>query len=465
MRLVRRTSRSEDTKVSRSAAGGTIECVDGESQPSSLRRRRRMMWGAADQAASSFTNLLVAIFVGRAVSPAEFGNFAAAVLAYQIANGLLRGMVSEPVVVRWSGSARSSSEPTIEASLGAAVVLAALVGVAVCGVGLLGGGSFRTQMLLLAVLLPGLQLQDAVRFVALTWARPAVAAFSDLVWCGLMLAGGLALAYDGVASPFPYFAVWAVSGAIAGPVGLLALRVRPRVRRTGSYLSEHSTLVATYGFESVAQRGAPRIATVGIGLLAGVTEFAGFRGAMLFGTQIALLTQTVRLVVIPESVRRESVRAQASLAMRAMWVLVAVTVVGSAILLVVPPVLGRQLLGDTWELAQPLLLWVLIRQVFSAWALGPEIGLRAFANARLSFWSRLANSILLIVLGVAGAAVGGAMGAAIGMAAAQAISTVIWFAAYRIVLRSEIAAERARAEDVGVPSSGTVARLSESLEP
>lgn len=394
-------------------------------------RRRRLGWGVADQGISSLTNLLPAVFVGRAVGAAEFGRFAGVMLAYQIASGLLRGVVSEPVIVRYSRATRSESEAAVRASLGASLTLGALTAVPVALIGVLDDGSFQRMMAVLALTLPALQLQDAMRYVALAWGRPAVAAWNDLLWLAITLVAGGVMAAMDVTTALPYFVAWTVGGAVAGPVGLIALRVRPEPSAAGIYLGQHGNLAAAYGFESVAQRGAPRLASIGVGVVAGVREFAGLRGALLFATQLAVLTQAVRLVAIPESVRGRGPREQAHIAMVAMWWLTGVTAAGSLVLVVLPAWAGRQLLGETWALAKPLLAWVLLRQVLAALALGPEIALRGFAAARASSWARLINSVLLIVLGIGGAVVDGATGAAVGMALAQGLATVVWFAYLR----------------------------------
>lgn len=401
-------------------------------------RRGRSVWGILDQGLSSVTNLAVAVFVGRAVDPAEFGRFTGAVLAYQVASGLLRGAASESLTVRASGMTADESRPDVQGSLALSMVGGALVAVALVVVAFVGDGSFRAMTLILAASLPLLALQDAVRYAALTLGRPKVAVVSDAAWLVVLLAAGMWLASGEGDTATPYFTAWAVAGALSGPVGLALLRVGPRPGRVREYWHRHRPLILAYGTEAVAQRGAPRLSVASVGFFASVSAFAGLRGAILFGSQMSVLIQAVRLVTVPEAVRAGQPRERMRVAMGATAALVATLTIGAVVLMSLPDEVGRQLLGDTWALARPLLVWVLLRQILEAVTVGAEIGLRALERPRESLRARSIGTVLLVAAGVGGAALDGANGAAAAMAGGQAVAALVWFGYMRSSYRSAL---------------------------
>ena len=62
----------------------------------------RLAWTVGDQVLSSGTNFALGIVIARMVSLREFGVFTLVYATYQIALGIARALVSEPLVVRFS---------------------------------------------------------------------------------------------------------------------------------------------------------------------------------------------------------------------------------------------------------------------------------------------------------------------------------------------------------------------------
>ena len=92
---------------------------------------RKSVWGLADQALSSATNVALTIVVAREVGTADLGAFGVAYAAYLILVGLSRAVSSEPLLVRHAqGGARESTGIALACGVvtgallyGAAVVL------------------------------------------------------------------------------------------------------------------------------------------------------------------------------------------------------------------------------------------------------------------------------------------------------------------------------------------------------
>ena len=72
---------------------------------SSVRRATlRIGWGVADQGMSSFTNFAANIYVARALGAVEYGAFALAFVTYSFALNASRGLATDPLLVRFSGT-------------------------------------------------------------------------------------------------------------------------------------------------------------------------------------------------------------------------------------------------------------------------------------------------------------------------------------------------------------------------
>ena len=65
---------------------------------------RRLSWGVADQAVSSLTNFAVSIYVVRTLGAVQFGAFGLAYVTYSFVLNASRGVATEPLMVRFSGT-------------------------------------------------------------------------------------------------------------------------------------------------------------------------------------------------------------------------------------------------------------------------------------------------------------------------------------------------------------------------
>src|SRR5690349_13877198 len=65
---------------------------------------RRLGWGVADQIVSSLTNFAVSIYVVRALGAVQFGAFGLAYVTYGVALNASRGLATDPLMVRFSGT-------------------------------------------------------------------------------------------------------------------------------------------------------------------------------------------------------------------------------------------------------------------------------------------------------------------------------------------------------------------------
>src|SRR5881275_2314807 len=65
---------------------------------------RRLSWGVADQAVSSLTNFAVSIYIARTLGAVQYGAFSLAYVTYGFALNASRGLATDPLLVRFSGT-------------------------------------------------------------------------------------------------------------------------------------------------------------------------------------------------------------------------------------------------------------------------------------------------------------------------------------------------------------------------
>src|SRR5215467_11198941 len=90
-------------------AGAKTGGWPGKSPATRLRRLavqviRRLSWGVADQGMSSISNFAVNIYIARSLGAVQYGAFALAYVTYSFALNASRGLATDPLLVRFSGT-------------------------------------------------------------------------------------------------------------------------------------------------------------------------------------------------------------------------------------------------------------------------------------------------------------------------------------------------------------------------
>jgi O-antigen/teichoic acid export membrane protein len=146
---------------------------------------RRAGWSFVDQALSSATNFALGIFVAAVTVPAELGAFSLVYAAYGVCLGLSAGLVSTPLVVRFSARAGTAPATAALRSVRAALAVGLVSGLVVVLAATVLPTSVRSSVLVLGLGLPGLLTQEAWRFAFVAQGRSAAAAANDAVWAVL----------------------------------------------------------------------------------------------------------------------------------------------------------------------------------------------------------------------------------------------------------------------------------------
>ncbi|KQZ66857.1 oligosaccharide flippase family protein [Nocardioides sp. Root151] len=389
---------------------------------------RRLSVITIDQVVSGASNLLIAVLAARFLGVASFGLFGIIFMVYVTAQGLARAMVCEPVLVH--------PEEAVErpgAVIGSASVVGSLIALVVLASGLVAhffDADLRNGLLVLAVSLPFLVLHDLGRYLGFATHRPTRSLALDLVWLVLLVAAIVALfALDRQTLTW-FMVAWAGTGAVAALLVFWQYR-HHRITPNLTWLRSKWSFSWRYMLSFVATYGASLATTVAIAAVAGARALGGVRGALLLVRPFMTFQTASVAAGIAEIAHLDAGRAVLRRHARRTTVLtVLVAVLNLLVLLFLPTWLGRAVLGETWEVTEPLMLPAGLQIVFLALVTGPRSGLLGVRAIQKTVVIDVASTVILLVLTVAGAAVDGAVGAFWGCAIGQGVIAAIWWSVF-----------------------------------
>jgi O-antigen/teichoic acid export membrane protein len=389
---------------------------------------RRVLWVVVDQAVSSVGNFGLGLVVARSSSASEFGAFGIVFSLYLILVAASRAVCSEPLLVRHSDATPDELASGVKESTGAALVVGLVASVGCALVAPFLPSPTQGAVLALAVVLPGLLLQDAWRHAFFVQARPGRAVANDGLWTVTSLCLVLWLGRSEQSSLGLLVLAWGAAGSLAGLLGAAQAGLRPRPRATASWWRKHRDLAARFLGEVAVTTGTTNTALVLIGVTGGLQVVGALRGAEVLLGPMRVLALATPAAVIPELVRLRNRRPD-TLRSRCALVsvgLASVTVLWSVALHLVPDDAGRAVLGQSWSGARAVLGIVTLDTAAIGVAIGAAVGLRALAAARRSLRARLTQAPLTLTVPVAGAQAG-ASGGAWGYAGVSVVGAVIWW--------------------------------------
>ena len=218
----------------------------------------RLGWGVADQAMSSLTNFAVSIYVVHVLGAVQFGAFSLAYVTYSFALTASRGLATDPLMVRFSGTDLATWRRSVAGCTGTAAAVGLASGACVLAAAAFLGGPVRAAFLALGLTLPGLLLQDSWRYSFFALGRGRQAFLNDTIWAVLLLPALVLLRVTGNANVFWFVLAWGAAANIAAAVGPLQARVLPRLSGAWEWLSRHRDLGPRYFAEGcLVQRRYP----------------------------------------------------------------------------------------------------------------------------------------------------------------------------------------------------------------
>lgn len=395
--------------------------------------RARAGWTLADQLVASSTNALLSIVVARSVNAFEFGAFALAFLVFAFAVGLVRALVTDPLLIAHSGDEPAARRTACAQAAGASLVLGGLAGALCLAGAVLAPEAPGRVLLVLAVVLPGLLLQDAWRRAFFAIGRPDATFVNDLVWSVLQLSCVMLLLRAGQPEVPPLVLVWGLSGALAAILGCLQIGRVPRPVQGMRWLWEQRTLGGRLGMDFLISQGVFTVALAVISATAGLTVVGAIRAAQVLLAPVQVMLLAVSSLALPLLATARAAPPRFRRLLRSVTTGAAgCTVLYCIPLLVVPDSVGWRLMGASWGGASSVLPLLSAQMLLIAVATGPSLGLKALARASALLRVSLIQAPILLVASVAGAELAGAPGAALGFVVAHIVGTWAILRAMRV---------------------------------
>lgn len=393
--------------------------------------RGRALAALADQAVCSAGNFAVLL---AALHLLDLGGVGAYTLAYGCATwtvAVVRPLVLEPVMVRFSAASPRERSIASSGAAGAAALVGLLLAAASALAATVLPNAAAGVVLGVGVAMPMLLVQDAWRYAFFTAGRPWAAVANDAV-C-LVAIVGLLVGAGAVGDPGPglLLALWGVGLGVGAVFGARQLRAVPDVRRARQTLRRHRDLGVPMAGAALLVQGAGRVALILVGAAAGMAAVGQLYAALALLTPVNVLLLAAPIFAVPETVRRRG--AGAAVIRRYLFALSGA--LGGAVLLfalatqLLPDALGLVWVGENWEHARvmlwPMAAWVTATALYAGAKVALQARSRATTIARLS----LAQGGLQIACSGLGLMALGVTGAAWGLAAGSAVATGLWWLA------------------------------------
>jgi O-antigen/teichoic acid export membrane protein len=395
-------------------------------------------WAIVDQALSSGTNFVPSIVLARALGPGDFGTFAIVFTTWFTALGILRTALMQPYTIAASAADDAEWNTETRSAAGAVVLASAALAIGFVALGLMPvlASDVRRAFVALALMSPGLALQEFWRVAAYSRSRARTAAMNDLAWALVqVLAFAIVLRWG--ASSTTCLVAWGIGALPAAGFGCHQLRVLPRVDRDAVRWTRRSLHLGTWFAASgaVFSLGAQAV-VMSIAIACGKTALGLFRVAQLAFGPIQLLTIGVESVFIPMLVRtyRHAGPDEASARARRYSVaLLGVVLAYGVVVVAIAPTLLTRVFGPRFRDASVLVVPLGVAAVLDAACTGAAAYLRVARNGKVLLQAQAVTTALRVVVVAAFAIVSGTTAASWGVATASAIAVwVFWSAQDRV---------------------------------
>ena len=390
----------------------------------------RLGWGVADQAMSSISNFAINIYIARTLGSVQYGAFSLAYVTYGFALNASRGLATDPLLVRFSGTDVPTWRRAVSSCTGTATVVGLVTGAGVIAIAAVLHGTAGLAFLALGLALPGLLLQDSWRFAFFAQGRGSQAFLNDAVWVLALLPALVILQMTHHTDVFWFVLAWGAAAWVAAAVGPLQARVVPRLRQTDRWVSRHRDLGPRYLLEGIIGSGSTQARNYAVGLLLGLAAVGYVQAANTLMGPFMVVFFGMGLVTLPEAARllRRSARRMVlfcaavggGMAMLGLaW--------GIVLLVALPRGLGQLVLGDIWRPTYPLVLPSTLTILGGCASAGAGTGLHALGAAKRSLRAMIIASVIYVIGSVAGTVTGGAVGTMRGAAIAAWIGAMAFW--------------------------------------
>lgn len=399
---------------------------------------RRASWTILDQALSSAATAILSIAVASSVSAREYGSFALALSLFVLFVAASQALNGQVLAIRYPGLG-GRRNPVNASAAGGAVLGGAVLGTCLLVASASATTSVRPVLLVLAIFLPALLLQDYWRSAFVSGGRPAHAFANDAIWVLIQVGLVTWLLLEGVEEAFWFVGVWAIGGLVAATLGIRQSQSLPSLTTGRRWLSSHSSTSLPLVGVALTMTGAGQVGLLLVGLVGSVEDVGGMRAVQTLLGPLNIIGFGLASFAVPEVARR-------GLNSRALWqsalglsaLFGAVTLGWSLVLVLLPDALGERVLGETWKQAEKAVPGLVVSMLLVALAIGPSVVVRALDRTSLLFACSVFLGVLLLVLPPVAMSLYGLEGAAWANAAASALALIpFWWAARAAIRRGK----------------------------
>jgi O-antigen/teichoic acid export membrane protein len=393
---------------------------------------RRVSWVLVDQALSSLGNFGLGLLVAGSTSARDFGAFGIAYSLYLLLLSASRSVASEPLLVRHADSSEDELRHALRESTGTALALGSAMAVLCASLSVALPEPTGGAVLALAVVLPGLLLEDSCRYAVFTQGQPLRAVVVDGVWTVTSLMAIVLLGQWGSASVSLLVLAWGATGSAAGVLGVVLSGALPLPRATKRWYERHHDLAPRFLGEVAVTVGATNLSLFLIGVVGGLEVVGALRGAEVLLGPARLLVVAAQAAAVAELVRlrRRMPHVLVSSCLVVGGVLAGAMALAGGATHLLPDSIGRTMLGDSWAPARDVLGVVALDWAAIGFGMGAVVGLRVLAAARRSLRVRVALAPLTVVVPLVGVTAG-ARGAAWGYATVSVFAAGVWWQQFR----------------------------------
>lgn len=388
--------------------------------------RRRVAWGLLDQVLSSASNLLATIIAARSLPATDFGAFAVGFAVCVVSVFVVRGVASDPMLSAHAGGTEERLRWAARAGSGTVVVFGAVLALVVAALGWGLDGLLGGVLLALAVVVPGIVLQDFLRFALLVRGQARGMFLNDLLWLVVQIPLMILVVEMGGGAAALILA-WGASGTAAALVGLAQVRALPRPLQAVAWLREHRRLWPYFTLDNIVFQATNVGLVLVVAAVTSLAQVGAFRAVMTLYSPLTVIGRGLVGVAVPELARRrEQPRAVGRLALIVGWLLTPLALVWAVLLLALPDSAGEWLLGESWLLAEPLLWLAGLTTAAGLFTVGTVVGIRALGSGKEGLTARVLVGVMAVAVGALGAYLDGARGVMISLVVTAPIRMLIW---------------------------------------
>lgn len=395
-----------------------------------LPRRASTIASVLDQAVSSGTNFVAVVLAAAALTPVEFGRYSIAYVLFTIVAGAFQSFVGQELVLIEGSPERRADASAVALRVTLLLSLLPVAGLLVAAALL---PDLRAVLVVLAIALPLLVMQDEMRFAASLEGRMHVAVILDSIWAAILVVVvvGAMLIGSPLDDSAQFVAAWVGAGAVAGIAGLLFFWPFRRVadpELAGGRYRGRDFLGLRFLAEFAAIRGSSQALGVAVGAVASLAVAGAFRGVTtLFGPMNVLIGAIGGFGV--SLLRPLDRRGRDRWIVGVAAILSACAAAVIVVLLLLPEEIGELLLGDTWTGAYPLILPIGCQVIALSVSTVIFIGLRV-ESPRSTLRIRLITAVPVLLFFFIGLWLGGIVGAAWGLFASAVFQAGIGAVTY-----------------------------------